>query len=123
MSAGLRGLVALVKDRRMLLVLTILSGLVAQFGTVTAIATGAWLAGLARTGAESARLIPGFWLLGASVLLGAGGRWWNAQVSHDLAFALIETLQVGIYDGLERAAPGIVQGRRTGELAAVATQD
>jgi len=44
-------------------------------------------------------------------------------ISHDFAYGLIEVLQVGIYDGLERAAPAYVLGRRTGDLASVATSD
>jgi ATP-binding cassette, subfamily C, bacterial CydC len=68
-------------------------------------------------------MILGFALLAIAVVVAAAARWWQAYVSHDLAFALIETLQVGIYDGLERAAPAYVLGRRTGELASVATAD
>src|SRR5476649_307628 len=37
--------------------------------------------------------------------------------------ALIEKLQMRIFDGLERAAPATVLGQRTGELAAIATHD
>lgn len=122
-ATGLRGLIPLVSSRKALLLFTILSGLVAQAGTVASLAAGAWLVGAAVTGAEAAALTPGLWALGVSVLLAAAARWWQAAVSHDFAFALIETLQVGIYDGLERAAPAYVLGRRTGELASVATAD
>lgn len=122
-STGILGLIPLVKSRRLVLALTILSGILAQAGTLASVAVGAWLAGRAVTGAAPASLVPGFWLLGVMVVIAASARWWQAYISHDLAFALIETLQVGIYDGLERAAPGYVLGRRTGELASVATTD
>ncbi|MDQ8730216.1 ABC transporter ATP-binding protein [Bradyrhizobium sp. LHD-71] len=122
-ASGLLGLIPLVRNRRMVLTLTILSGILAQAATLASLAVGAWLVGRAVTGTAGEHLVPGFWLLGALVVVAAGARWWQAYISHDLAFALIETLQVGIYDGLERAAPGYVLGRRTGELASVATND
>lgn len=120
---GLWGLIPLVSARKTVLLLTILSGILAQAATAAAVSTGAWLVGGAVTGTAPASLVPGFWLLGGLVVVAAIARWWQAHVSHDLAFALIEILQVGIYDGLERAAPGYVLGQRTGELAAVATAD
>ena len=122
-SAGLLNLIPLVRSRRTVLILTILSGILAQAGMVASLAAGAWLVGQAVGGATPDRLVPGFWLIGVFAAVAALARWWQAYISHDLAFALIETLQVGIYDGLERAAPSYVLGRRTGELAAVATAD
>ena len=120
---GLFGLIALVRNRRGVLALTVLSGVLAHAGTLTSMGLGAWLVGRAVTSAPPTSLMPGFWWLGISVLIAAAARWWQAFISHDLAFALIETLQVGIYDGLERAAPDYVLGKRTGELASVATGD
>jgi ATP-binding cassette subfamily C protein CydCD len=122
-TPGLLGLIPLASTRKLGLILTVLSGLVAQAGTVSGLAAGAWLAGRAVGHASTDILVPGFWWLGLSVLAAAAARWWQAHVSHDFAFALIETLQVGIFDGLERAAPAYVLGRRTGDLAAVATAD
>jgi ATP-binding cassette subfamily C protein CydCD len=122
-TPGLLGLIPLASTRKLGLILTVLSGLVAQAGTVSGLAAGAWLAGRAVGHASTDILAPGFWWLGLSVLAAAAARWWQAHVSHDFAFALIETLQVGIFDGLERAAPAYVLGRRTGDLAAVATAD
>ncbi|TWT03952.1 ABC transporter ATP-binding protein [Reyranella sp. CPCC 100927] len=122
-APSLWGLIPLVSARKTVLLLTILSGILAQAATAAALSIGAWLVGSAVTGATPASLVPGFWWLGGLVLVAAIARWWQAHVSHDLAFALIEILQVGIYDGLERAAPGYVLGQRTGELAAVATAD
>jgi ATP-binding cassette subfamily C protein CydCD len=111
---GLLGLIPLVKSRRTVLVLTILSGILAQTGTIASLVAGAWLTGRAVTGAAPEALTPGFWLLAAFTVVAACGRWLQAYISHDLAFALIETIQVGIYDGLERAAPAHVLGKRTG---------
>ncbi|MDH7794930.1 MULTISPECIES: thiol reductant ABC exporter subunit CydC [unclassified Beijerinckia] len=122
-AGGIFGLIPLLKSRRLVLALTILSGILAQAGTLASLAVGAWLVGHAVTGATPASLVPGFIILGIVAVFAAAARWWQAYISHDLAFALIETLQVGIYDGLERAAPGYVLGQRTGELASVATTD
>lgn len=106
-----------------LLFLTVFATVLAQAGTVACLATGAWLTGMAITGAGASQLLPGLWLLGGAALVGAGGRWWQAHVSHEFAFALIETMQLGIYDGLGRSAPGHVLGHRTGELASIALSD
>lgn len=120
---GILGLIPLVRSRRLVLSLTIVAGILAQAGTLASVGVGAWLVGRAATGVAPDDFLQGFWLLGIVVVIAAAARWWQAYISHDLAFALIETLQVGIYDGLERAAPGYVLGRRTGELASVATGD
>lgn len=122
-TAGLLGLIPLVKSQRVMLALTVLSGILTQAGTLASLVIGAWLVGQAVTSTTPTNFFPGFALLGAVVVVAASARWWQAHVSHDLAFALIETLQIGIYDGLERAAPGYVLGQRTGELASVATTD
>jgi len=120
---GLLNLIPLMRSRKLVLVLTILAGILAQLGLLASLAVGGWLVGHAISGSAPENLIPGFWLLTVLVLATAAARWWQAYISHDLAFALIETLQVGIYDGLACSAPAYVLGRRTGELAAVATAD
>jgi ATP-binding cassette subfamily C protein CydCD len=122
-SPGLWGLIPLVAARKILLATTVLSGIVAQAGTVASLAAGAWLVGDAISGTAPSALVPSMLLLAVLVAATAAARWWQMYMSHDLAFAMIEILQVGIYDGLERAAPGYILGRRTGELAGVATAD
>lgn len=117
------GLIPLVASRKKVLVLTVVSGILAQAATVVSIALGAWLVGLAAYGAGAEQLKGTGLALLVSVVTAALCRWWQSYVSHDLAFALIEVLQVGIFDGLERAAPGYVLGQRTGDLASVATGD
>lgn len=122
-KTGILGLMPLMKGERRVLALTILSGILAQGGTLASLAIGAWLVGKAVTTATPQELYPSILLFGAIVIISASARWWQAHVSHTLAFALIETLQIGIYDGLERAAPAAILGRRTGELASIATGD
>ena len=106
-----------------LLTLTILATLIAQAGMVTSLALGAWLAGLALTGAAASLWQPVLLGMLVSAVVGAGGRWWQAHISHAFAFALIETLQVGSYDGLERAAPGGMADTRSGEQVNVVLSD
>lgn len=121
---GLPGLLPLLRGCRGVLVRALLAGLLAQGGGVAVLAAGAWLAGMAVAGDTAGNgLVPGIALLAGIVVATAGLRWWQSQQSHDLAFALIETLQIGLFDGLERSAPGFVQGRRSGDLAAAATAD
>ncbi len=119
----LQGLLVPVRAQRARLARALLACLLAQAATLAALACAAWLAGQAVAGAGMAALRPGFVALAFAAAAAALGRWWQSHAAHDLAFALIETLQLGIYDGLERAAPARVLGRRTGELAAIATAD
>ncbi|WP_261543104.1 ABC transporter ATP-binding protein [Burkholderia multivorans] len=121
--SGWADLLQLARGQERLMLLTIVATVLAQGGMVATLAICAWLIGIAIAGAAVDAWLPGTCALVVAVAAGAGGRWWQAHVSHEFAFALIETMQIGIYDGLERAAPGYVAGRRTGELAAVATRD
>ena len=122
-SRGLRQLLPFIAAKRAHFILTVASGIVAQVANVVALATGAWLVGHAVQGAAPGSLVGAFWLLGGAVVAAAACKWWQSFIAHDFAYGLIEVLQVGIYDGLERAAPAYVLGRRTGELASVATAD
>ncbi len=120
---GMAGLLLLVSGQKALMARTLLAGLLAQGGALAVVAMGAWLAGQVLTGVPGTDMLSGFLVLAGLVLLASGARWWQAHASHELAFALIETLQMGIYDGLERASPGLIEGCRAGELAAIATAD
>jgi ATP-binding cassette subfamily C protein CydCD len=120
---GLRALLPFIDQKRTHFILTVASGVLAQIATVVSAATGAWLVGHAVQGAPPSSLTGAFWILGAAVLAAAGCKYWQTFISHDFAYGLIEVLQVGIFDGLERAAPAYVLGRRTGDLASVATGD
>jgi ATP-binding cassette subfamily C protein CydCD len=116
-------LLPFIAKKRFVFTMTVLSGIVAQCATVTALGTGAWIVGLALTGGAAENLVGAFWILGIAVVAAALAKYYQTFVSHDFAFSLIQVLQVGIFDGLERAAPAYVMGRRTGELASVATAD
>lgn len=116
----LAALLPLVVRRPRGFALALVAGTAAQAATVATPAAGAWLAGRALGGAGPQALEPGVALLGLLVLATALGRWWQGHASHDLAFSLIETLQLDLYDALERSAP---DGRRDGDDAATVTAD
>jgi ATP-binding cassette, subfamily C, bacterial CydC len=122
-SYGLGALLPFISSKRVHFIVTVASGVLAQVANVVVAGTGAWLVGHAVLDAAPAALVPAFWVLGAAVLAAAACKWWQIFIAHDFAYSLIEVLQIGIYDGLERAAPAYVLGRRTGELVAVATDD
>jgi ATP-binding cassette subfamily C protein CydC len=119
-QSGILGLIPLLKSHRVLLILTVALSVIAQAATVASLVAGARLAGLAITGGP---LLAATVILGATVLTTATARWLHMYVAHDMAYALVETLQLGVYDGLERAAPAEILGRRTGELASIAATD
>ena len=119
----LRDLLPVAAGRPLGLVLTALCGTVAQLGVLATLATGAWLVGGAVTGTAGPMLVPAAWGLAVGVLVTALAKWGQSWFGHDLAFALIEQLQLGLFDGLEKAAPRYVLGRRTGDLAGIATAD
>jgi ATP-binding cassette, subfamily C, bacterial CydC len=122
-SSGLFELIPLVATRKTVFIMTVVAGILAQAATIAAIAFGGWIVGLASNGATLEALQAKSTLLVGAVAVAAVCRWLQSYVSHDLAFSLIETLQVGIFDGLERAAPAYILGRRSGDLAAVAMSD
>src|SRR5665213_3021887 len=113
-GGGLRAMLPFIATKRTHFILTVASGIVAQVANVVALKSVAWLVGHAVQG-QATDFSRAFWLLGAAVLAAALCKWWQSFISHDFAYGLIEVLQVGIYDGLERAAPAYVLGRRTGE--------
>nr|WP_314423533.1 ABC transporter ATP-binding protein [uncultured Erwinia sp.] len=121
-DGGIAGLLHMVRGQYRLLAMAVTAGVLAQGGTLACMALSARIVGLALAG--EATLLPAAcgWL-GLLVLCTAAVRWWQAWVSHDLAFALIEKLQMAIYDGLERSAPGTADGQRLGDLATVASAD
>lgn len=50
-------------------------------------------------------------------------QWWQASIGHDWAYRLLKVLRLRIVDGIARATPGRLLGRRTGELAEIAKND
>ena len=101
---------------------TLVSGLFAQLSQLGLMGLEAGLVGLVLT-RQNPAWAPAMIGLAAGVLLTAAGRWGQLGFAHDFAFAMIEKIQIGIYDGISRAAPRSLLGRRAGELTSVATSD
>ncbi|GAB3741631.1 ABC transporter ATP-binding protein [Amycolatopsis oliviviridis] len=105
------------------LVLALIGGVAQHAGAVVATAAGAWLIATAVSGAEAGDLSPGLLVLGVAVVVAGAGTWAAAQFGHAFAFRYQAGLRLALYDGLERSAPRELQGRRTGEVAAIAMGD
>lgn len=116
-------LLAPVKPQRLRLFATFLTGLAAQGGTLACLAMGGWLCAQAFSSTDIHQLTISIVVLVVVIIFTALARWAQAWFSHDLAFSLIETLQMGIYDGLERGTPGLTHQQQLGDVAATATSD
>ncbi|MEX5635192.1 ABC transporter ATP-binding protein [Parafrankia sp. FMc2] len=101
-----------------------LIGAVAQYaGAVVAAAAGGWVVGAAGDGRSAADLRAGGLALLAGFVAAATGQWVNLHYAHAFAWRHQAGLRLGVYDGLERSTPHRLQGRRTGEVAAVTMAD
>ncbi|WP_410641594.1 ABC transporter ATP-binding protein [Amycolatopsis sp. lyj-346] len=119
-------LVPYMASRRVVFGLVICSGLV-YYATIVALpALTAYLFGTLVTGHHGAggALGTGIVIAVAGVVAAAGlAQWWQASVGHGWAYRLLKELRVRIVDGIARATPGRLLGRRTGELADIAKND
>jgi ATP-binding cassette subfamily C protein CydCD len=122
-SRSWAGLLAPVASHKRLLAAALLAAALAQATVVGAWVLAAWIAGQAAMGAPWTALQPALGALALTALVAALSQWWQTHASHALAFALIETLQLGIYDGLERGAGNAAGPQRSGDIAATATAD
>ncbi|WP_337024131.1 MULTISPECIES: ABC transporter ATP-binding protein [unclassified Pantoea] len=102
---------------------TLAAGIVAQCTTFTCMIIAGWICTLVLSGSSPDTLWFFTAVLAFCVVLTALARWALAWLSHDLAFALIETLQMSIFDGIARASPGRSHKQRMGDIAATATSD
>jgi ATP-binding cassette subfamily C protein CydC len=119
----LRGLLPYLLSRRGTFAAVVASGILFAASTIAAAGTGAWLIGGAVTGEPMSALTPRVaWLVGLAATA-VFAVWWQSEISHDWAFRLLRELRVRIFDGLERATPGRVLGKRTGDLASTAVND
>lgn len=115
----LRRLLPYMASRPLVFSLVIASGLV-NYGMVvllpalTAYQLGGLLTGRAESLASQITI--------AVLVAGAAG-WWQTHIGHDWAYRLLKVLRLRLFDGLERATPGRLLGRRTGELADIAKND
>lgn len=98
-------------------------GILAQTCAVGAACAGAWLVGHAVTGSTFGELRTALVLL-LVLALGQGAlAWLQTFVAHDYAFRMITGLRQRLFGGMEALAPGHLQRRRTGDLAATLIGD
>ncbi len=64
-------------------------------------------------------------LIGLAIAAPLAGilHWLESWFAHDMAFKLLADMRVRLFDKLEKLAPAYLLRRRTGDLAAMATQD
>jgi ATP-binding cassette, subfamily C, bacterial CydC len=105
------------------LIVTTLTGLLAEACAVSAACAAAWLVGSAITGSPLGDLTVGFVVLGGCAAGHGVLEWVRDWASHDYAFRVITELRLWLFAGLERLAPGHLLKRRTGDLAATVIGD
>jgi ATP-binding cassette subfamily C protein CydC len=119
----LRGLLPYALSNRLKFTLVTLSGLVYSALAIACSAVGAWVVGSVLSGVPATQLHAAMVWLAVLAVATAVAQWWQSDVGHDWAFRLMRTLRVRIFDGLERATPGRLLGKRTGDLSSTATAD
>ncbi|MGP3955665.1 ABC transporter ATP-binding protein [Nonomuraea sp. 3N208] len=114
MDRPLRRLLPYMASRPLVFALVITSGLI-NYGMVTLLpALTAYVLGSGHS--LTLGIVVG-------VLVAGVAAWWQQHIGHDWAYRLLKVLRLRLFDGLERATPGRVLGRRTGELADIAKND
>jgi ATP-binding cassette subfamily C protein CydC len=119
----LRGLLPYALSNRLMFTLVTFSGLLYSSLAIAASTLGAWLVGSVLAGTPLSELRTAMVWLVALTVATAVAQWWQSDIGHDWAFRLMRVLRVQIYDGLERATPGRLLGKRTGDLSSTATAD
>ncbi|WP_232666566.1 ABC transporter ATP-binding protein [Pseudonocardia sp. TRM90224] len=102
--------------------LVIVSGLlyyatVAVLPALTAYAVGTLVT---EQGGAAGALLVG---IGFAVAVAGIAQLWQTSIAHDWAYRLLKDLRVRIVEGIARATPGRLLGRRTGDLAEIAKND
>lgn len=116
-------LLALLRPYRGLTIAAAASGVIYQLSRLLMAGAGAWLVGAAVTGSDRDDLVPGFILLGASIIPYVVAPWLETFLSHLAAYKLLADLRTSVYDAFERLAPAYLLERRSGDLGAVAISD
>jgi ABC-type multidrug transport system fused ATPase/permease subunit len=118
----LRLLPIAMREKRLLAWSTLL-GLFYYLSIIAASGLGAYIIGLAATGASSDALTGRIVLLAGVVLLAAALIWGWMALIHDYAYAILAQLRIQMFDGLIRLAPRFVLGKRTGDIGSVIMSD
>jgi ATP-binding cassette, subfamily C, bacterial CydC len=116
-------LVPVLRRHRRTFVVTVACSLTTHLTSVATVAAGAALVAQVAGGASLGEVGWLLTLLAALVLGYATAYWAEMWIAHDLAFKVLASLRLEVFDGLERTAPGGLLGRRTGEVAGTAMAD
>lgn len=106
-------------SRPVVFALVICSGLLFYASVVALPALTAYVFGTLVTGQGGGLTV----VIVVAVLVAGLAQWWQQSIGHDWAYRLLKELRVRIVDGIARATPGRLLGRRTGELAETAKND
>jgi len=113
----------MLKDYYAYLIWTVFSGVAMYLCAIVIAGVGAWVVGLAVTGAEPGQLRPWLWLLGFLTIPLMALPWLETSLAHIFAFRVLADLRIKIYDAFERLAPGYMIERRSGDLGTAAMGD
>jgi ATP-binding cassette subfamily C protein CydCD len=119
-GATLRSLLAVIRPWRGKLALTVLCGVGRVAGFIGVSVLGA----LAVAAVAAGR--PTLWLLVALLFaapVAATLHWLESWLAHDMAYRLLAEMRISLFAKLDRLAPAYLLRRRSGDLAALATQD
>ncbi len=116
-------LFGLIRPYAWLMGLTIGAGVFNYGAAIAGAAVGAYLVGAAATGTQAAQLVPALFLLGGLVGLQALMAWVEMWLAHDLAYRVLATIRISLYQALDRLAPSYLLERRSGDLAAAVMSD
>lgn len=116
------GLVGQLSDHRLALIWTGVVGLANNLALVFLAVAGSYAVTSALV--EGQLVAPGWWLAaGTAVLLRAVLTWHEMDLSHSIAYRVLASLRMGLFDGFSRGVPSRNPGQHTGRLAATAMGD
>ncbi len=119
-NGAVRVLLAFVGTERVRLVLTFLFGVGRVISFIGVGAVSALIVARIATGESFSGLL--VWLAVTAPLAGLL-HWLESWFAHDMAFRLLAGMRVRLFDKIDRLAPAYLLRRRSGDLAAMATQD
>ncbi|MDX6719188.1 MAG: ATP-binding cassette, subfamily bacterial CydC [Solirubrobacteraceae bacterium] len=116
-------LLQILRSYRLRLTATVVCGIVDHVLALAAAAVGAYIVGIAATGASSGELWPWLIALGLLVVPRAATGWLESWLAHDLAFRCLVEMRVQCYAAFERLTPGFMLKRRAGDVGATVLTD
>lgn len=116
-----------IRDHRARFAQTVLANALVQIGTVGVSVGAAWLAGeaIAATG-PSWPSTGDVWiivLIGLLVVTAAAATWAEMYVAHDLAYLVLASLRVQLFDRFRQTQPSRSERRRSGDVSTAAMSD